>query len=195
MTPGEPTVTIVSGLPRSGTSLVMQMLAAGGLPILTDRQRGADPDNPRGYFELEAAKRTRDDPSWLAMAAGKGVKVVSPLLADLPPGYRYRVVFLRRDIDEVIASQRAMLRRQGKPGAALTDEQLAEVYRAQLRRLDQWLPLQERFSVLDVRHGELIRDPVPTSVAIREFLGVPLDVEAMAGQVDPSLHRQRGGPR
>ena len=119
-------VTVVSGLPRSGTSLMMQMLAAGGVELLIDQIRRADADNPRGYFELEAVKRTRQDASWLDDAAGKAVKVIHLLLRDLPDDREYRVVMMSRDLDEVLASQQAMLARSGKKGANLPPERLAK---------------------------------------------------------------------
>ena len=97
-------ITIVSGLPRSGTSLMMQMLEAGGMPVLTDGIRDADEDNPRGYYELEAVKRTKDDPAWLHGAPGKVVKMIYLLLYDLPTTYNYRIIFMRRPLSEVVAS-------------------------------------------------------------------------------------------
>ena len=132
-------VTIVSGLPRSGTSLVMQMLAAGGMPVITDGERAADEHNPRGYFELEAVKHTRTDHSWLALASGKAVKVIHLLLPHLPLDREYRVIFMQRDLVEVIASQRAMLQQQGRPAANLPDSKLAELFGNQLSQVRQWL--------------------------------------------------------
>src|SRR3569833_79554 len=112
-------ITVVSGLPRSGTSMMMQMLAAGGMPMLTDGVRGPDPDNPRGYFAFGPVKRTPQDARWLAGAPGKAVKVVHSLLPALPGGYEYRVLFMLRDMHEVLASQDTMLRRLGRCGADL----------------------------------------------------------------------------
>jgi len=114
--PSDETITVVSGLPRSGTSMMMQMLGAGGLAVLTDGKRGADADNPRGYYEYEAVKSLGQDASWLASAGGKAVKIVSALLIHLPDGFDYRVIFMRRPIAEVLASQRAMLDRLGHAG-------------------------------------------------------------------------------
>ena len=124
-------ITIVSGLPRSGTSLMMQMLEAGGMELLTDGRRVPDEHNPRGYFEHEGVKHSRNDLSWLDHAAGKAVKVIHLLLLHLPAGRDYRVVFMERDIQEVIASQRAMLKQQGRTGAALSDAKLAEIFESQ----------------------------------------------------------------
>src|SRR5262249_30630691 len=104
-----PDIIIVSGLPRSGTSLMMQMLDGGGVPVLTDNIRAADTDNPRGYYEFEPVKATKRDATWLPAARGKAVKMVSQLLYHLPPGETYRVLFLERDLEEVLASQEKML--------------------------------------------------------------------------------------
>jgi hypothetical protein len=193
MNAGSPPVTVVSGLPRSGTSLMMQILKAGGLPLLTDQGRAADADNPRGYFEYEPVKATRQDPSWVAAAVGKAVKVVHLLLYDLPADFAYRVLFMRRDLEEVLASQRAMLRRQGKEGARLSDDQLAAAFQKQLRQLEEWLSFQPHFTVLFVGHRDLLQDPSRTLAEVRTFLGEPLDVAAMERAIDPTLYRQRGG--
>jgi len=184
-------VTVVSGLPRSGTSLMMQMLAAGGSQVLTDGQRIADQHNPRGYFELEAVKHTRTDPSWLAQAKGKAVKVVHLLLPTLPVDHQYRVIFMQRDLIEVIASQRAMLQQQGRPVAALPDAKLAEVFAKQLVDVRQWLSRNPNFHVLHLQHRDLIETPLPVAQQIATFLGGGLDPKRMAVAVEPNLYRQR----
>jgi hypothetical protein len=186
-------ITVVSGLPRSGTSLIMQMLAAGGLPVLTDGLRAADEDNPQGYFELDAVKRTRSDPRWVPLAAGKAVKVVHLLLRDLPPEFQYRLILMRRDLREVLASQRAMLDRLGRPGAQLSEGRLAAIYAAQLEGVREWLHTQGGFRVLEVDYSECLAHPDETAWRIGKFLEVPLDRAAMAAAVDPSLRRQRHG--
>ena len=184
-------VTIVSGLPRSGTSLMMQMLEAGGLPVLTDKIRASDEDNPRGYFEFEPVKRTRRDPSWVAGAEGKVVKMVYLLLRDLPAGHDYRVIMMRRDLREVIASQRAMLRRSGRTGANVTDERMARIFEEQLQSIGEWLAGQPNFSVLDVDHRRCLESPSLVALELNGFLGGDLDERRMAGVVDGSLYRQR----
>ena len=184
-------VTVVSGLPRSGTSLMMQMLAAGGMPVLTDELRGPDPDNPRGYYEFEPVKRSRHDPSWLVGTQGKAVKLVHLLLYDLPPEYCYRVIFMKRRLSEVLASQRAMLDRQGKKGANLSHARLGEIYESQLGKLEIWLNQQSNFSVLSVDYNELIADPRIATDAIASFVEGGLDIIAMTKMVDPLLYRQR----
>jgi hypothetical protein len=184
-------ITVVSGLPRSGTSLMMQMLAAGGIPPMSDELRTPDESNPRGYFELEAVKRLRADQSWLTNAQGHAIKIIHLLLRELPVDgcFEYRVLFMKRALAEVLASQRAMLERQGKTSA--DPMVLTKVYQAQLAQVEQWMALQSCFSVLFVEHHHLINSPVEAAARISEFLGGDLDTAAMAAAVDPLLYRQR----
>lgn len=173
--------------------MLMQMLAAGGMPILSDGVRGADPDNPRGYFELEAAKGLHSDGSFLEAADGQAVKIVAQLLPYLPPnhGRRYRVVFTHRDLDEVMASQSVMLERSGRAEANRDDAKLRETFQRQLVRVHDGLARRTDVDVLFVHYGEVVADPGTTARALAEFLGAGLDPEAMAAAVDASLHRQR----
>jgi hypothetical protein len=182
-------VTVVSGLPRSGTSMMMQMLAVGGMEVLTDGVRGPDADNLRGYFEFEAVKRTVEDARWVQSAVGKAVKVVYLLLPNLPGEYEYRVLFMRRDIEEVLASQRAMLGRLGKAGADLTPAKLAEVIEAQIRRVRGWVSGQSNFSVIDVDYREVLENPLAQAARVNRFVGGGLDEGKMAGAVDASMCR------
>jgi hypothetical protein len=184
-------ITIVSGLPRSGTSMMMRMLEAGGMPILTDNLRQADTDNPNGYYEFEAVKQLSKDSSWLNGAYGKAVKMVYLLLYDLPKNHQYRVIFMRRKIAEVIASQEAMLRRQGKKSEASDGTQLAKFFNSHLQKVDAWIQNQENFSVLSVSYNDIINNPGRIVVEIDQFLGNKLDTQAMAKVFDPSLYRQR----
>ena len=188
-------VTIVSGLPRSGTSLLMQMLAAGGMQVITDGQRTADQHNPRGYFELEAVKHTRTNHSWLVHAEGKAVKVVHLLLLHLPVDREYRVIFMQRDLNEIIASQRAMLQQQGKPTANLPDSKLAEIFGNQLSQVLQWLSQNLNFRVLHLQHRDVIEMPLAAAEQIATFLGGGLDPKRMASAVEPGLYRQRRNSR
>lgn len=184
--------TIVSGLPRSGTSLMMQMLAAGGMQVLTDGRRIADRHNPRGYFELDAVKQTRTDHSWLAAAGDKAVKVVHLLLPYLPADREYRVIFVERDLVEIIASQRTMLQDQGRPAANLADSKLGELFGNQLVQVRQWLSRNSNFQVLYLQHRDVIQAPLTAAEQIATFLGGALDPKRMAAVVDPGLYRQRG---
>jgi hypothetical protein len=191
MTSARDFITIVSGLPRSGTSLAMRLLDAGGIPALTDGQRTADDNNPKGYFELEAAKRTKADAAWLNDAMGKAVKVITLLIPDLPTDRAYRVLFMRRDLREVVESQAVMLGRMGKKGGGLSPAQLIALYEKQLHAAETYFAKSPSFRVLDVRYADLVAAPGPQVARIDEFLGGGLDRAAMAASVDPSLYRQR----
>ena len=173
--------------------MLMRMLAAGGTPPLTDAMRVADEDNPLGYFELEAVKNTRSDPAWLDNAHGKAVKVIHALLRDLPPDRTYRVIFVHRDLDEVLASQRKMLERAGKQGASMPREALRRVFESQLLAVRQWAEAQPNIECLDVHHHKVIADPLAQSARIAAFIGAPDTAPAMAGAVDASLYRNRAG--
>jgi len=184
-------ITIVSGLPRSGTSLMMQMLTAGGIPPLTDAQRTADDDNPRGYYELERVKQLRQDRSWLPEARGKVVKIIHLLLMELPTDQDYRVIFMHRDLAEVTKSQAVMLQRSGKVGADLAAEKLAAVYASQLTTVKRWMSERPCFKVLDVNYADTVQQPQMKAIDIDLFLGGGLNVDAMAGSVAPELYRNR----
>jgi hypothetical protein len=185
-------ITIVSGLPRSGTSLMMQMLHAGGLPVLTDGLRTADDNNQRGYFEYEPVKRLRSDRAWLPQARGQVVKIIHLLLRDLllDGSLKYRIVFMQRPMPEVLASQRAMLQREGKTAADAAV--LTKAFEGQLAQIDTWLATQADVSVLRVPYHQVVQQPFEAAQALKGFLGLELDTSAMVHAVDPELHRQRG---
>lgn len=184
-------ITIVSGLPRSGTSMVMKMLEAGGLAPLTDEIRQADNDNPRGYYEFEPVKKLETDQSWLPRAKGKAVKIISMLLRHLPLDYTYKVIFIRRHLPEVLASQKQMLVRRGEPADQVSDEEMARIYGNHLRQMENWLNARPAFDVLYVNHRDIIDNPAKACRRINKFLGGRLDVRKMAGVVDNALYRQR----
>lgn len=183
-----PTV-IVSGLPRSGTSMMMQILAAGGLPVLSDGVREADADNPRGYFELEAVKRTKHDPTWLQGSEGKAVKIIHALITDLPTDRPYRVIMMRRRAETVLKSQAAMLERLGNAGADLSPEKLAEIYQHQLEQVKDYMDRHSCFEYIEVWYGAIVEFTRTQVERIDRFLSGELDVEAMIAAVDPSLRR------
>ena len=192
---GKP-IVVVSGLPRSGTSMLMRMLEAGGLPVVTDGQRAADEDNPRGYFEVERIKglARESDPSWLAESRGKAIKVVSYLLKSLPTGFNYRVVFVRRDIDEVLASQSKMLARRGETHD-VPPETMRGLFEKDVARARQMLAQEPHFESLEVDYAAVLARPLEEARRIAGFLGESLDVQAMAAAVDPSLYRNRAPAR
>lgn len=183
-------ITVVSGLPRSGTSLVMQMLAAGGHPILCDDQRTPDADNPRGYLEFAPVKSLERDGTWLAQADGKAVKIISFLLNKLPDEFEYRIIFLRREIGEVLRSQDMMLQRRGQPPGP-DPGLMAGHFRKHLQTVDEWLSRQDHIQLLNCPYAELVQKPAQAAQSIRDFLSIDLDVVQMAAAVEPSLYRQR----
>ena len=184
-------IVIVAGLPRSGTSLMMQMLERGGLPILTDEQRVADEDNPRGYYEYEPVKKTKENGEWLDQAVGKVVKMVYRLLYDLPTDRSYRVILMRRKIEEVLDSQAAMLDRSGNQGASLPPERLAEIFSREMDKIAGYLQEQSCFELLEVNFNEVVSDPLVESAKISRFLGMGWNDTDVASVVDSSLYRQR----
>ena len=182
-------IIIVSGLPRSGTSLMMQMLARGGVPVVTDEQRTADDDNPRGYFEFEVVKEIEQDVSWLPGLRGKAVKMISMLLFHLPANESYRVLFMERDLEEVLTSQETMLKRLNRQAAP--HDRMLDAYRVHLEHLNEWLKTRPEIELLRVGYKELVRSPEAEAARIAEFLGRPLNIAEMSESVDPALYRNR----
>lgn len=188
---GEP-IIVVSGLPRSGTSMAMKMLEAGGVAPVTDGNRAADEDNPKGYYEddrvLDLAKEV--DKRWLRGTRGKAVKIISYLLRHLPADNNYKVVFMRREISEVLASQTKMLERRGEEGGA-DDATMREFFEADLWKANYHLKRSPHMEVLDFHYRQVIEDPETHARRLAEFVGRDLDLRAMASIVDPDLYRNR----
>lgn len=185
-------VTIVSGLPRSGTSMMMKMLEAGGMQILTDSIRTADQDNPKGYYEFERVKALPDgDFGWLSDARGKAVKVIAALVPHLPNNYTYRIIFMRRSMSEVLASQRKMLINRGEDPDKVNDDMMTTIYEKHLKQIDSWMKNQVRLKYIEINYNEMLVDPLLYIVRVNEFLGGALDVVRMQTVIDPSLYRQR----
>jgi hypothetical protein len=184
-----PEIVIVSGLPRSGTSLMMQMLHGGGVEVVTDHVRTADTDNPRGYYEYEQVKKIKQDTSWLPATRGKAFKMVSQLLYDLPPGERYRIIFMERDLDEVLLSQEKMLQRLGRPAGPR--EEMKRAFKVHLQKLLEWLWRQPNMEVLCVSYNDLVERPAEQAARVSQLLGGGPDADKMAASVDPSLYRNR----
>ena len=182
---------IVSGLPRSGTSMMMTALRAGGIEPIVDNIRKADEDNPKGYHEFEPVKKTKTDTSWLKNASGKVVKMIYRLLYDLPAEYPYRVIFMQRDLKEVLDSQAKMLRRNGQDDPGVPDEQMAALFTAELNKCEKWLAGQPNFEVLYINHRDMINDGPAQAEKINAFLDGGMDTDAMAAAVDPTLYRNR----
>lgn len=187
-----PEITVVSGLPRSGTSMMMKMLEAGGIPPLQDNIRTADEDNPKGYYEFERVKKLPKDTAWLPEAKGKAVKIIALLLTKLPlKGYRYKVLFMRRDIEEILASQKRMLVRRGEATDKVSDEEMITTYHRHLSEVLSFLDANPCFTVFFVNYNDLMRDPTDWIPRINAFVGGKLDEEAMKAVVDPNLYRNR----
>ena len=187
-------VIVVSGLPRSGTSMLMKMLEAGGLEVLTDHVRQPNEDNPKGYYEFERVKKLPDgDTAWLKDAEGKVVKVISALLMHLPSDHTYKILFMRRDMEEILASQKQMLVRRGEPADKVDDGEMARLFEKHLREVQAWLGRQPHIAHLDVDYNAMLRDPHPQLARIRPFMDCALDLEKMAGVIDPALYRQKKG--
>jgi len=187
----KPLITIASGLPRSGTSMMMKILEVAGFPPLTDNIRTPDGDNPKGYFEFEPVKKLKDgDITWLPEAEGKAVKIISALLTQLPPDFEYRVLFMQRKIEEVLASQAKMLENRGEK-SDIDDETMAKLFEKHIQQVRAWMDSQADFHYLDVNYNAMLENPLTHIKKINQFLGGNLDEEKMAATIDPELYRQR----
>jgi len=187
-------IVVVSGLPRSGTSMIMKMLEAGGLAVMTDGLRTADEDNPKGYYEVERVKRLAEeaDRSWLLAARGKAVKVISYLLKSLPRQFNYRVIFIRRDMEEVLASQKKMLARRSEVETT-SPERMRALFEDDLWRAGYQLKRRVEFEAIEVEYTAVLARPLEEARRLDRFLGGGLDVDAMAAVVDLQLYRNRAG--
>ena len=184
-------IVIVSGLPRSGTSMMMKMLAEGGLPVLIDEIRRADEDNPNGYFELEVVRKLKEGNfEWLKEANGKVVKVISSLLENLPQEYSYKIIFMERELQEVLVSQKKMLDHRGE-APKVGDVELEQQFRQHLSALKPWLVRQSNIEVLYVNYNALIAKPEPLCNRIEDFLEVPLNQKKMLSVPTEKLYRNR----
>jgi hypothetical protein len=185
-------ITVVSGLPRSGTSMTMKMLADGGMDLLTDGARTADESNPEGYYEFEKVKQLNKarDLSWLNDARGKAVKVISYLLPHLPDTLNYRVIFMHRNPHEVIASQNKMLVERGEPAGADDDRMLA-LFEQHLKKVKRVIANRSCFDIIEINYKDVLDQPLQQATRINQFLGGRLDIELMAAAVDQRLYRNR----
>lgn len=186
-------ITIVSGLPRSGTSLMMSVLKAGGMALIVDGIREPDANNPKGYFEYERAKKLpKGDTGWLNSAQGKAVKIISALLEYLPKNFQYRVIFMERDMDEILASQQRMLDRIDKGDhAGVPDDEIRQSYQQHLEEIKSWLASQDWIRTLFISYNDLLRQPGPIFHKVADFLDHHVDPVAMSGVVDLSLYREK----
>ena len=190
---GEP-IVVVSGLPRSGTSMLMKMLDAGGMQIMTDSERAADIDNPKGYFEYERIKNLENesDKSYVREGRGKVLKVISFLIKDLPDDNDYRVIFMRRDLDEVLVSQNKMIQRLGTSDSTAAEAAMKEAYRNDIVRTRLLCKNRPNFELIEISYTSTIENSAATARSVNVFLGGHLDEAAMRNAVDSSLYRNRG---
>lgn len=171
--------------------MTMKMLAAGGVDVAADHQRRADADNPEGYYELEKVKRLNKDSRWIMTIGGKAIKVVSLLLYHLPAQMHYRVIFMNRDLAEILVSQKKMLERAGQTSSDKADQILADKFKMHLYKIKQWVNNQPNIDILQVHYGDAIDHPRQFCKEIAQFLAVPLDIDAMTAVVNPTLYRNR----
>ena len=188
-------IIVVSGLPRSGTSMMMKILAEGGLSVVADQSRLADQDNPNGYFELELVKQmSQGNVAWLADAGGKAVKVISGLLENLPQEYFYKIIFMEREIKEILASQHKMLAHRNEELKA-TDIEIERQFQKHLSVLKPWLVRQPNMEVLYVSYNALMADPQALCRRLIEFTSTPLDMDRMLSVPTRDLYRNRASGR
>jgi hypothetical protein len=185
-------IVVVSGLPRSGTSMMMKMLEAGGMEVVQDHIREPNVDNPKGYYEFERVKKLPEgDTAWLHDAAGKVIKIISQLILHLPEAHTYKVLFVQRKMHEILASQARMLQHRGEAAGSVSDEQMAQFFEKHLHKIFSWMDERPYVSYLDVDYNQMLADPRPTLEQVNDFLGGMLDIDAMTAVVDPTLYRNR----
>ena len=185
-------IIVVSGLPRSGTSLMMMMLDAAGIPPMQDHVREADADNPKGYYEFERVKKLpQGDVKWLRDAKGKAVKVITMLLEHLPSKHRYDVIIMRREIGEILVSQRRMLERRGENPNKVSDGEMGDLFEKHFNHVMDWVSKQENFRFVEVSYNKILESPEEEITRVNQFLGGDLDADAMLAKIDPKLYRQR----
>ncbi|MHC4267335.1 MAG: sulfotransferase domain-containing protein [Planctomycetota bacterium] len=185
------TITIVSGLPRSGTSMMMKILEAGGMEIVTDNTRKANEDNPLGYYEYEKVKEIKEDNSWLKETRGKAFKMISQLLYDLPSNENYKVIFMQRNMNEILASQEKMLERRGNKKDEISDEKMGEFFNKHLSKIMEWLDERKYMDVLYINYNDILGNPGEQIIILNHFLNDKLDAGKAVNAIDKSLYRNR----
>ncbi len=185
------TITIVSGLPRSGTSMMMKILDAGGMEVVTDGIRKADEDNPCGYYEYERAKKIKEDTAWLKETRGKAFKVVSQLLYELPSNENYKIIFMKRKMNEILVSQKKMLERVGNNKDDISDEKMGGSFDKHLSKITEWMDKRKYMDVLYIDYNDILKNPSEHIKTINRFLNDKLNVENAVKAIDKSLYRNR----
>jgi len=193
--PTQSSITIVSGLPRSGTTMMMRMLEAGGMDPFVDHIRKPDADNPKGYYEYEKVKQLKEDSSWMINACGKAIKIISILLTHIPSTLRYKIIFMRRDMQEILASQKKMLERAGQSSGKTSDAVMAAKFNLHLNKTINWLEQQDNIDIVHINYKGVIEDAHEQAALVDNFLANTLDVDEMVQVVDNRLYRQRRNRR
>lgn len=183
------TILIVSGLPRSGTSMMMQMIAKSGITILTDELRVADHSNPKGYYEFEPVKSLAKDNSWMDQAQGKCVKIIAQLLPFIRKEFQYKVIYMDRNLDEVLKSQNVMLGKGDQP----VNPVIADVFKKQVASVTKFLQESPNIETLTINYRESIEDPAGVAKKVAEFIGKPEMEETMSAAVSKDLYRNKIG--
>lgn len=185
-------ITIVSGVPRSGTSMMMRMLAAGGMEIVVDNIRKADEDNPQGYYECEKVKKLKEDNTWLKDTYGKSIKVISMLLSDLPKDHTYKVIFMKRELKEIIASQNIMLQRREREDVSKLDENIiGKSFEKHVYAIERWIEKQDNMNIIYINYNDMINNARENVYIVTNFLGNDLNMKKMIEVVDKNLYRVR----
>ncbi len=184
-------ITIVSGLPRSGTSMMMQILESGGMKVVTDNIRKINEDNPQGYYEYEMVKKIKEDSGWLKETRGKAFKMISQLLYDLPSNENYKVIFMKRKMNEILASQSKMLERMGNSKDSISDEKMGEFFDKHLSKLVDWIEGRKYIDVLYIGYNDLLVNPEEHIKILNRFLNYRLNEEKAVKVIDKSLYRNR----
>ena len=189
--PGREPIVVVSGIPRSGTSLMMNILGRAGLPLLVDEERAPDDSNPQGYFEWAAVRQTQQDTTWVEQAQGKAVKVIHRLLPFLPDDFSYHVILMHRPVEEVVRSQDRMLARLGADPSELPPARIQDIFKEQHAQTRSLLESEARFDWIEIDYPALIDDPLPLTQKVIRFLALEASPTQLAAAIDPQLYRER----
>ncbi|KAA3617743.1 MAG: sulfotransferase family protein [Calditrichaeota bacterium] len=183
-------ITIVSGLPRSGTSMMMKVLQKGGMTLVYDDLRVADNDNPNGYFEYAKVKNLKEDNSWLFDAQGQAIKILFNFLYFLPQKYKFKIIFMQRNMQEILASQNKMLLRSGK-SIGQDNRQFEILFNSEIIKCKDWLKNQKNIDTINVSYNQIMETPFPICQSINNFLEKSLNLDGMVNAIDKSLYRNK----
>jgi hypothetical protein len=187
----EAPIIVVSGLPRSGTSMMMQMLKVSGVDLVMDDTRKPDLYNTRGYYEYEKVKEIKKDTSWLDGIQGKAVKIISQLLYHLPESHQYKIIFMQRNMEEIISSQNKMLSSRGRGSDVINDTIMAEKFERHLEKIRKWIVNQGNIECLYIHYNNIIEDPIKTITKLNDFFDNQINIRPMLKVIDKSLYRIR----